>query len=56
VCGKLLGRSQRFPRFRERALGYVQQVLQPGEIRYQGTMSWVLYLAPIDFRNQVVAT
>jgi uncharacterized membrane protein YdbT with pleckstrin-like domain len=29
-------------------LSYIQQVLQPGEtIRYQGSVSWVLYLAPL---------
>jgi hypothetical protein len=29
-------------------LSYIQQVLQPGEtVRYQGSVSWVLYLAPI---------
>ena len=29
-------------------MSYIQQVLQPGEtIRYQGSVSWVLYLAPI---------
>ena len=29
-------------------MSYIQQVLQPGEtIRYQGSVSWVLYLAPL---------
>jgi uncharacterized membrane protein YdbT with pleckstrin-like domain len=29
-------------------LSYIQQVLQPGEtVRYQGSVSWVLYLIPI---------
>jgi len=29
-------------------LSYIQQVLQPGEtVRYQGSVSWVLYLVPI---------
>jgi uncharacterized membrane protein YdbT with pleckstrin-like domain len=29
-------------------LSYIQQVLQPGEtVRYQGSVSWVLYLLPI---------
>jgi len=30
-------------------LSYIQQVLQPGEtVRYQGSVSWVLYLVPIS--------
>ena len=29
-------------------MSYIQQVLQPGEtVRYQGSVSWVLYLVPI---------
>lgn len=31
-------------------MSYIQQVLQPGEtVRYQGSVSWVLYLLPIGF-------